>query len=311
MATGPMFTHRWLLLATATLCCFLWGSAYPAIKVGYSLLDIAASDTASQLLFAGYRFFGSGLLLLALATALGKPLWRFSPTQWRQLALLGVLQTTLQYVFFYIGLAHASGVKAAIINSTGTFFSVLLAHYLYRNDRLSSVRSFGCAIGIAGVVLVNLGKGPLELEVSFLGEGFIAIAAIVMAIALLYGKRLSQTIDPLVMTAQQLTLGGLLLILLGLAGGGEVSGITPASGLLLVYLAVLSAAAFALWSILIKHNPVGRVVPYQFLIPIFGAGLSAVFLGETILAWKNLLALALVCWGIWLVTRPARGQLEP
>jgi drug/metabolite transporter (DMT)-like permease len=42
---------------------------------------------------------------------------------------------------------------------------------------------------------------------------------------------------------------------------------------------------------------------FNFLVPIFGAILSAVFLGERILEWKNVIALALVCSGIWLVTK--------
>ncbi|WP_341938123.1 DMT family transporter [Marinimicrobium sp. C2-29] len=302
------FTRRWLVVLTAIFCCLLWGSAYPAIKTGYALLSIPADDTASQVLFAGYRFFGSGLLLLALATVTGKSLWSFSPRQWGQLALLGLMQTTLQYVFFYIGLAYASGVKAAIVNSTGTFFSVLLAHFIYRNDRMSAARSIGCILGFAGVVLVNLGRGPLNFDFTLMGEGFIAIAALVMAIALLYGKRLSQTIDPVVMTGQQLTLGGLVLIAIGSFSGGEVTGIGWHSGLLLGYLTALSATVFALWSFLLKHNPVGQVIPLQFLIPVFGALLSAYFLQETILEWKNLMALALVCWGIWLVTRPSGQQ---
>lgn len=310
MPTPSIFTRRWLVVTTAILCCFLWGSAYPAIKTGYALLNIPADDTASQVLFAGYRFTASGLLLLALATVTGRSLWSFHPRQWGQLALLGLLQTTLQYVFFYIGLAYAPGVKAAIVNSTGTFFSVLLAHFIYRNDRMSTLRIAGCVIGFAGVVIVNLGRGPLDFDFTFMGEGFIAIAALVMAIALIYGKRLSQTIDPVVMTGQQLTLGGLALIAIGTLGGGEVTGLNLHSGVLLTYLATLSAIVFALWSFLLKHNPVGQVAPFQFLIPVFGALLSAIFLREAILEWKNLLALALVCGGIWLVTRPAGGSAK-
>jgi drug/metabolite transporter (DMT)-like permease len=305
MIRDSRFGRRPWVIATAVFCCFLWGSAYPAIKTGYQLMAMAATDTASQMLFAGYRFLGSGVILLVLAALMGKSLWRFSAREWGQLALLGLLQTTLQYVFFYIGLAHATGVKAAIMNSTGTFFTVLLAHFIYRNDKLSTGRSLGCLIGFAGVVLINLGQGPLDFDVTLLGEGFIAIAALVLSISLMYGKRLCQHIDPMVMTAQQLTIGGVVLIGIGLSGGGDLPRLTATSGVLFFYLMALSAAAFALWSFLLKHNPVGQVIPFQFLIPIFGAGLSALFLGETILAWKNLLALILVCGGIWLVTRPA------
>jgi len=53
---------------------------------------------------------------------------------------------------------------------------------------------------------------------------------------------------------------------------------------------------------LLKHNRVGTGTVYNFLVPIFGALLSAIFLGEEVLAWRNQIALTLVCLGIWLVT---------
>ena len=75
--------------------------------------------------------------------------------------------------------------------------------------------------------------------------------------------------------------------------------------------AVLSAAAFALWAALLKHNRVGTVTVFNFLIPVFGALLSALFLGEEILAWRNLIALCLVCVGIWQVTTEAAAATVP
>jgi drug/metabolite transporter (DMT)-like permease len=64
-----------------------------------------------------------------------------------------------------------------------------------------------------------------------------------------------------------------------------------------------SSIAYTLWSVLLKYNRVGMVSVFNFLVPIFGAILSAIFLGETFLEWKNFVALALVCSGICLVTR--------
>ena len=46
----------------AMLCCFLWGSATPAIKVGYEIFGIDSADTLSIILFAGIRFFLAGIL---------------------------------------------------------------------------------------------------------------------------------------------------------------------------------------------------------------------------------------------------------
>ncbi|HEV7275962.1 MAG TPA: DMT family transporter [Devosiaceae bacterium] len=303
MPSRSIFEDRRVVFASATLCCLLWGSAFPAIKGGYALLEIAPSDIASQMLFAGYRFTLAGLALLLYAGWTGRSLWP-GAGQTRQLLLLGATQTGLQYVFFYIGLAHATGVKGSIMSSTSTFFSVLLAHFIYAEDRLGPRRIAGCALGFAGVVVVNVaGAGAgLDLDFRLMGEGFLVIAAFIVAAASIYGKRVSQRLDAAVMTGYQLAIGGLLLCLLGFVLGGDVGDLDLQSGSLLAYLAFLSAVAFGLWSTLLKYNPVGMVAIFNFLIPVFGVLLSALLLGENMLEWKNLVALCLVATGIWLVT---------
>lgn len=307
----PLYQSRTGVFLLATLCCLLWGSAYPAIKTGYVLFGIGKGDTAAQLLFAGYRFVLAGALLLGAAAAMGRPVLALKGRQWCQVALLGLTQTGVQYVFFYIGLAHASGVKSSIMNATGVFFSVVLAHFLYADDRLSHRKALGCLVGFLGVVVVNLGGtgGHFDFDFRVMGEGFVTIAAFVLAAASIYGKRLSRDVDPLVMTGWQLAIGGLLLTGIGLAGGGHLVSATLPSAMLLLYLAVLSSFAFAVWSLLLKHNPVGLIAAFNFLIPVSGVLLSALFLGETLLHWSYLAALLLVCAGIWLVTRaPAAGR---
>ena len=48
------------------------------------------------------------------------------------------------------------------------------------------------------------------------------------------------------------------------------------------------------------------IAPFNFLIPVSGAVLSAIFLGENIFEWKYALALVLVCSGIWWVNKVKR-----
>ncbi len=290
----------------AGLCCLLWGSAYPAIKGGYALFAIGADDVPSKMVFAGDRFAIAGGLLLLMARLTQRSISGLSATQWRQITTLGLTQTSLQYVFFYVGLAYTTGVKGSIMNATGTFFSVLLAHFIYHNDRLSLTKVIGCLVGFAGVMVVNFNRDLLDFDFSLLGEGFVVLAAFILSAASIYGKKVSQSMDSVVLTGYQLGIGGVALLLGGTLTGGTLTGFTLASSALLLYLAALSSVAFALWTILLKYNRVGMVTIFNFLIPIFGAILSAMFLGETILEWKNLLALALVCFGIWLVNRENR-----
>lgn len=301
---ADLYQDRRFVVGMAVLCCFLWGSAFPAIKAGYALLHVAKTDTAAQMLFAGWRFLAAGLILLVLA-ALGRKSLVPPRDQIAKVVGLGVFQTTLQYVFFYVGLAHATGVKSSIMNATGAFFGVILAHFLYANDRLNRRKAIGCLLGFAGVVVVNLGGKGLDFDFSLLGEGFVVIAAFVLAAASIWGKTISQKMDPMVMTGWQLGIGGLGLLAIGYVGGGALHGFDIRSLGLLAYMAGLSAAAFALWSLLLKHNPVGMLAVFNFLIPVFGVVLSALFLHEPVLAWKNAAALVLVCGGIWLVTRKA------
>lgn len=311
MSTARFYRSRGGVFALAALCCLLWGSAYPAIKGGYALLDIEAADVASQVLFAGWRFVLAGLILLAVAAAMRKPVLALKARGWRQVAMLGFTQTAVQYVFFYVGLAHATGVKSSIMNATGVFFSVLLAHLIYADDRLSGRKALGCLVGFVGVVVVNLGGGgALTFDFTLLGEGFVVIAAFVLAAASIYGKRISKTLDPMVMTGWQLLIGGALLTGAGAMFGGRLEGFSLEAGALLLYMALLSSVAFSVWSLLLKHNPVGLIAAFNFLVPVFGVGLSALFLGESVLRWSNAAALVLVCAGIWLVTRAGPAETK-
>ena len=217
--------------------------------------------------------------------------------------LLGFTQTAIQYVFFYIGLAYTTGVRGSILNATTTFFSVLLAHFIYKNDKISPRKAAGCLLGFAGVDGRQCGQQKYEFAFTLLGEGFIVIAAFVLSAASIYGKRVSQGMDVMVMTGYQLGFGGAVLLVAGYATGGTLREFTAGSAALLGYLARLSAVAFTLWSLLLKYNQVGRVTVFNFLVPVFGTALSAVCLNENIMELKNLVALVLVCSGIWLVTR--------
>ncbi|KML68070.1 multidrug DMT transporter [Pectobacterium peruviense] len=297
------FSDKKVVFFIATLCCLLWGSAYPAIKNGYELFHIADNDIPGKLVFAGYRFTFAGLLLLALAVLSGRSIGRFQRGQLAQLTILGTFQTSLQYVFFYIGLAYTTGVKGSIMNATSTFFSVLLAHYLYQNDKLNINKIMGCILGFAGVMAVNINSNGMNSSFTLLGDGFVVIAAFILSASTIYGKRISQTMDPTVMTGYQLAIGGIILTISGYCTGGSLILPDWKAVLMLGYLILLSSVAFSLWSQLLKYNRVGMVAPFNFLIPVSGTLLSALFLNESILEWKYFFALILVCSGIWLVNR--------
>ena len=300
----PFFARPAAVFFGSMACCLLWGSAFPAIKVGYRFFEIAADDSASQILFAGLRFSLSGLLVLVFASLTRKKALLPTRSSIRPILVLALFQTVLQYLFFYIGLAHAAGTRSSIINGSSAFLAILISALIFRQESLTGRKITGCLLGLAGVVLVNLGGGSAGFDMSLTGEGFILFATTAYAMSTVLIRRFSQKNDPVLLSGAQFFAGGLILAVFGFAFGGRISVITPAGLTLFVYLVFLSAAAYTLWSVLLKNNPVSRISVYSFMIPVFGVILSAVFLRESsALSWRTLAALALVSAGIYIVNR--------
>lgn len=131
----------------------------------------------------------------------------------------------------------------------------------------------------------------------------ILVCTVVYGISMVTLKMISDAESPMTITAYQTLMGGALLIGIGMAMGGHVGGFEMRSVFLLIYMALLSTAAFSIWTVLMKYNPVGKVAVYTFTIPIFGVALSGMILGEKVFEIKNLIALVLVSAGIVLVNR--------
>ena len=307
MDKTKFYTNRKNIVFLAAICCALWGSAFPAVKIGYSMFNIPGEDISTKLIFAGIRFAMAGIFVLISQVALGKKLFSFSKTDTKEFVVLGIIQTTLQYIFFYIGMAYTTGVRGSIINGTGTFFSIILAHFIYKNDKIDFNKIVGCIIGFLGVIVVNLdGSNLMETSFKFKGEGFIMLSALMLSISSIYSKKVTRNKDASIVTGYQLFIGGIILIVLGLVFGGNLTGFTIKSSLLLIYMALISSVAFAIWTQLLKYNKVSTICVFNFLIPVFGSVLSAIVLGDDIFNVKILIALILVSIGIFLVYKEKR-----
>ncbi len=289
----------WLL---AMICCLLWGSAFPCIKIGYKLFHIASTDAASQLLFAGCRFFLAGLLVLLLGTS-GN--FKVKKTEVPMIFILAMFQTILQYVFFYMGLAHTTGVKSSIINGSNSFLIILVASLIFHQEKLTGQKILGCVLGFAGVILVNLGGSGLDMSFHWNGEFFILLCTVSAAFSSAFIKKFSAKANPVLLSGWQFTVGGTALIIIGKLMGGHLAFTGVAPLILLLYMAGISAVAYTLWSLLLKYNLPSRIAVFGFMNPIFGVMLSALLLKEKGQAFSlaGLTSLILVCIGIYIVNR--------
>lgn len=293
----------WVVCALALVCTFLWGSAFPCIKLGYAWLGVKAGDTWTQILFAGSRFALAGVLTVLLGSLSGGTMLVPDRSALPSILKLSVFQTILQYIFFYIGLAHNSGVKSSIINGSSTFFVILVASLIFRQERLDLKKIAGCVIGFAGVILVSMNGQKIDRNLSLMGDGSLFLSALSYAFSSCLMKKYSKKDNPVMLSGYQFIFGGIVMIVLGLAMGGRITHISLRAVLMLCYLACISAVAYSLWSILLKYNPVSKVAIFGFANPVFGVLLSAWWLGEgtSELGWNALAALILVCIGICIV----------
>jgi drug/metabolite transporter (DMT)-like permease len=220
------------------------------------------------------------------------------------LALLGILQTTLQYTFFYIGLSNTTGVKASIIIGSGSLFLAMFSHLWFKDDPITLRKSAGLMLGFLGIVLVNLTGRGLDFEITLTGEGFILLTALSSTLALVVVKKIAVRVYPPLMSAYQLVIGATALLLFALFfDPPSVLNFSVKSLTLLIYLSFLSATAFCLWYVLIQYNRLSSMAMYRFLIPICAVLLSAGLIETEHLSWPALVALALVCSGIVFTSR--------
>jgi len=298
-----LFTWPPAVFFWALICALLWGSAFPMVKTGFVMLDIQHS-TGGKLYFAAYRFLLAGLMIFAGVLVSGKPIGLSHRRDYGAMVLTGLLQTTLQYTFFYIGLSNTTGVKASIIIGSGSFFLALFSHLWFKDDPITVRKSAGLILGFVGIVLVNLRSDGLDFHMTLTGEGFILLTALSSTLALIVVKKTAARVYPPLMSAYQLVTGAVALFLLALFfESPAVLAFSGPSLVLLLYLSFLSAAAFSLWYTLIQHNRLSSMAVYRFLIPVCAVLLSVAIIDTEHLQWPALAALVLVCLGMLLTAR--------
>jgi drug/metabolite transporter (DMT)-like permease len=301
MTARRFFTHPLGILLAAIVATFLWGSAFPFIKLSYEHLQIESHEIGEQLVFAGYRFFLSACMIFLFFRLLGKKMVCRRETL-PTLVTIATFQTFLQYILFYIGLSYSTGIQGSIIAGTTSFFQILLAHFMYKDDSFSLRKGIGILIGFSGVVVVNMTKGVLNIDIG-IGEVLLLVSMFVSAYDNILAKNASMKMEIGYLTAYQMLFGSIGLLMIGSLSSSlfpfTFTGTTIA---MLLYLSFLSAAGFVLWNNVMKYNKVGNVSMYLFLIPVFGVFLSSMILHEP-LHMLVLIGLALVTVGIIVVNR--------
>lgn len=292
----------WVAIFAFT-AAFAWGWAYPLIKLGFAEFGITPDQTGSKMLFAGVRFAISGLIILAMAKGAQRSFVMSTGVRgWAFILIFALLNTSIHYACFYIGLSHSAGSRAAILNSLNVFTLVILACVAYPStDRLNASKVVGCVLGFVGILALNIG-GADSGGFTWLGDGMIIGNALCSAAAGLMTRKMNRHIDVFVGTGYSLLVGGILLAIPGLAIGGTVPMVTAWGIVILLLLIAISTVAFGLYNKLLSCNPVGKVAIFNSLIPVIGAVSSCICLGEPFY-WKYAFAAILAAAGIYTINQ--------
>lgn len=302
-----LFQKSSIVCLVAALCSFLWGSAIPGVKIGYELFGITDTATASQILFAGVRFTLAGMMVVLFGSITHKKVLMINKTNIMPVCVLSTFQTILQYFFFYIGLSNTSGVKASIIVASNVFIAILIAAFVFKSEKFTIKKAIGSVIGFLGILLIN-SNGLQDGSMRLTGEGFILLSTVAYAMSSGIMKKYAEKFDTTLLSGWQFIFGGVVMTTTGILFGGSIQPTKITSVFMLLYLAFVSAAAYSLWSILLKYNDISSVAIYGFMNPMFGFLLSALLLNERSEAFglKGFISILLVCLGIFIVNKKKR-----
>ena len=254
----------------AIIACLLWSSAFVGVKIGLQY--------HSPFQFAGVRFTLSGLMLLLYFNNYRQYL-REVVANWKFIGLIALLQTVVQYMFFYSGINLLPASIAAMIIGSSPLFISIVSHFSSKNDRMDWIKSGSIFLGVAGVAIISLSRSelPSGVKISLLGISFLLINNFVSGFSNVLVAKKPSGISPIVLSSSSLLFGGIGLIVISIPlEGYGLRAVAPEYFVALGWLSFLSAAAFTIWFGLLQRPgvKVSELNTWKFLIPVAGAVLS-------------------------------------
>jgi O-acetylserine/cysteine efflux transporter len=277
-------------LALALLVAAVWGTNFVVIRIGL--------DDLPPLLFAALRFLLAAVLVLVV------PRPRIG---WRSLAAYGLLIGAGQFGLLFVAMrGHISPGLASLVIQMQVFLTIGLSVW-WMGERVRAYQLAALAVAAAGVLVIALNTDGTTTP---LGLVLVLLAALSWAGGNLVAKASgARDLLPVVIWGSLFSVPPLLGLSLLLEGWPAISaGLAAANaatwGAVVWQTVANSLFGYAAWGWLLARHPAAAITPVALLIPVFGLGTSALWLGEPLPAWK-LAAAALVIGGL------ATGVLYP
>jgi len=262
------------LIAYLIVCVF-WGSTYLAIKVGVTELP--------PFLFAGLRFLVAGLILLAVARALGDPLPRKS--DWRTLAIVGLLLLAGGNAFVVWSEQYvASGIASIFVVTVAMWTALFDAIIPGGSSELNWRVVAGLLLGFLGTLLL-VGASPAELlAADKRGPLALTMASASWSLGTVYAKRHPTQASPYMGAAFQMIVGGGAVALVGTMLGEWASWHLSTRGIgAIAYLVIFgSILGYSAYSYALRHASATIVGTYAYVNPVIAVLLGWLLLHEPV-----------------------------
>jgi drug/metabolite transporter (DMT)-like permease len=282
-----MSAGQWATLVTLSL---LWGGTFFFVEV--------ALNDLPPLTLVLLRVALAAVALHVYIFATGRRL----PTSfrlWGAFAVMGLLNNFLPFSLIVWGQTQITGSLASIINATTPIWTVLLAHWLTADEKLTSLRLFGVLMGFVGVAVMIGFEALSGLGGALLAEVAVVGASICYAFAGIYGRRFSD-VRPSQVAAGQLTMSSLMVLPVALVVDRPWTLAMPSAasiGAILGLALVSTAVAYILYFRLLTTSGAVNLLLVTFLIPVSATALGMGLLGETLQA-QHLVGMALIAAGL-------------
>jgi drug/metabolite transporter (DMT)-like permease len=292
-----------LLMLVAVL---IWGINFTAVKIAVTAMAPMAFNS-TRFALATVVTFGV-LAWQTRASGAGRP-FRVPVRDAGRIILLGLAGHGIYQILFGNGMARTAPGNASLLMATSPIWVAILG-YLLHIERINRVMALGILVSFAGISLVVLGGGKVELSTgTLLGDAMILACAMLWAVYTVSSKPLLGRYSPLEMTAWTMLAGTVVLVGASIPQlrSQDWSAVPPLVWGAIVYSAVLSVTVgYVLYSTSVQRVGNARTAVYSNLTPIVAILFAWITLGDK-LTVLQLAGGAIVLTGL-LVTRRGRAR---
>lgn len=284
-----MGLQEWSLVLALSV---IWGGTFFFVGVAVKSLP--------PLTLAFLRVGLAAVVLILIVRSVGLHMPADRKT-WSAFFIIGFLNNVLPFSLTFWGQTHIASGLASILNATTPVFTVIVAHFLTQDEKLTTNRIVGVLIGLSGVSVI-IGPEALQgLGTNVLAQMAVLGATVCYSFAGIYGKRFWRWgVHPVVTATGMLSASAIMMLPLVLAVDHPWQIPIPPTPVVwaVLGLSILSTAfAYIIYFRVLATAGATNILLVTFLIPVSAIFLGTVFLGEH-LAWRHFMGMGLIGTGL-------------